>query len=68
MQTYSVPDMSCGHCKMSIETALSALPGTGAVTVDLPGHQVTLTGPVAPAAVMAALAEIGFPATPVAAK
>lgn len=60
MTTLSVPDMSCGHCKASIEAALAPLAAT--VEVDLPARRVRATG--APAeALVAALAAIGFPAT-----
>ena len=63
MTTLSVPDMSCGHCKASVEAALSPI-ATG-VTVDLPARKVTATG-APPEALIKALAAVGFPATEVA--
>ncbi len=65
MTTLSVPDMSCGHCKASVEAALTPLPGVQAVTVDLAAREVTIAGPATPPALIAALASIGFPAQPV---
>lgn len=62
MTQLSVPDMSCGHCKASVEAALSALPDAGAITVDLTTRQVTVAGKAAPEALLAALNTIGFPA------
>jgi copper chaperone len=62
MTLLSVPDMSCGHCKASVETALSALPGAGEITVDLPNRKVTVSGTAAPEALLSALNTIGFPA------
>lgn len=62
MTTLSVPDMTCGHCKASVEAALANLPGATGVAVDLPAHRVTIAGPAPAEAVIAALAEIGFPA------
>ncbi len=60
MITLSVPDMSCGHCKASVEAALAPL--AARVTVDLPARTVRPEG--APAeALIRALAEVGFPAT-----
>ncbi len=56
----SVPDMSCGHCKASVEGALAALPGAAPFTIDLQKREVEASGN--PAALLAALAEIGFPA------
>jgi copper chaperone len=60
MTLLSVPDMSCGHCKASVEAALSALPGAAPITVDLAKRQVTANG--APEVLIAALDQIGFPA------
>lgn len=60
MITLSVPDMSCGHCKASVEAALAPL--ADRVTVDLPARTVRAEG--APAeALVRALAAIGFPAS-----
>ncbi len=60
MTKLSVPDMSCGHCKASVEAALSPLSTN--VVVDLPNRQVKADG-AAPEALIKALAAIGFPAT-----
>ncbi|MBC2835403.1 heavy-metal-associated domain-containing protein [Paragemmobacter straminiformis] len=63
MTKLSVPDMTCGHCKASVESALAALPDAGAITVDLAAKTVTTTGPAAPSALLKALDEVGFPAS-----
>ncbi|MGB4826544.1 MAG: heavy-metal-associated domain-containing protein [Paracoccaceae bacterium] len=60
MTTLSVPDMSCGHCKASIEAALA--PIAAKVTVDLPARQVHAEG-APPEALIKALDAIGFPAS-----
>ncbi len=60
MTTLSIPDMSCGHCKASVEAALA--PMAVAITVDLPARQVDVQGAPDITAVLAALDEIGFPA------
>ena len=62
MTLLSVPDMSCGHCKASVEAALAALPATAPVAVDLTQRQVSVGGSAPAEALMQALAEIGFPA------
>lgn len=62
MITLSVPDMTCGHCKASVESALSGLPGVGSVSVDLSRHRVEVAGTAVPDTVLRALDEIGFPA------
>lgn len=63
MTKLSIPDMTCGHCKASVEGALRALPDAGDVTVDLTAKTATATGPAAPATLLKALDEVGFPAT-----
>jgi copper chaperone len=60
MTRLSVPDMSCGHCKASVEAALAPLGAL--VVVDLPNRQVKAEG-AAPEAMIKALAAVGFPAT-----
>ncbi len=64
MTLLSVPDMSCGHCKASVEAALAPLPGMAPVEVDLAKRQVRVAGPADQA--MTALEAIGFPARQVA--
>lgn len=39
---FSVPDMSCGHCKAAIETAVAG--AGGRAHVDLPQKRVTVEG------------------------
>jgi len=56
----SVPDMSCGHCKASVEAALAPL--SQSVAVDLAMRQVKVQGAADPAAIVSALNAIGFPA------
>lgn len=41
--TLTVPDISCGHCKSSIEGAVSGLPGVQQVTVHIEPRTVDLT-------------------------
>lgn len=66
MTTLNVPDMTCGHCKASVESALKSLADAGDVTVDLAAKTATATGSAAPAALLRALDEVGFPATVIA--
>jgi len=60
MTRLSVPDMNCGHCKASVEAALTPLGAR--VSVDLPARQVDVEG-IAPEAAIKALDAVGFPAT-----
>ncbi len=61
---YSVPDVSCGHCKMAIEKAVGAMPGVGKVEVDVEGRSVDIAfdeGVVGEDAILATLEEEGYP-------
>jgi copper chaperone len=41
--TLTVPEISCGHCKMSIEGAVSALAGIDRVEVTIDAHTVDVS-------------------------
>ena len=62
MLKLSVPDMSCGGCKASIEKVLGPLAAPSGLTIDLPARQVAFHGPADADQIIAALALIGFPA------
>lgn len=63
MTTLSVPDMTCGHCKATVESALGAVPQAGEVRVDLTTRKVEVTGPAPAAELLRALDAAGYPAT-----
>lgn len=59
--TFSVPGMTCGHCKASIETEVGGVPGVASVTVDLDSKDVVVTGTSLDRdAIVAAIDEAGF--------
>jgi copper chaperone len=60
--TLSVPEIHCGHCKMSIEGAVSALDGVSEATVDIDARTVTLRydAPVTLDAIVAAIEDQGY--------
>lgn len=66
MITLSVPDMNCGHCKASVEKALSRVDPAAAVTVDIPARRVTVETKAEAPALIAALAAVGFASAPAA--
>jgi len=56
--TFTVPDMTCGHCEKTIRNALNeALPGAE-VRIDLSSHKVVVDGDADTA--MAAMQEVGY--------
>jgi copper chaperone CopZ len=59
--TYSVPDVSCEHCRTAITGEVGGVPGVEAVDVDLDLCRVTVSGPgFDDAAVRAAIDEAGY--------
>jgi copper chaperone CopZ len=61
--TYTVPDMSCGHCKAAVTKELSALAGVQSVDVDLDTKLVIVTGEeLDDKAMRAAIKEAGYEA------
>ena len=59
--SYSVPDVSCGHCRMAIEREVSTVAGVAAVKVDLDTKTVTVSGDrLDAAAIVAAIDEAGY--------
>ena len=65
MKTFHIPDMSCGHCKATVEKAIKGLDPKAHINFDMDARQIALDSDMAPAHVHAALAEAGYPATPV---
>lgn len=45
--TLQVPDISCDHCKSSIESAVGALTGVDRVEVDVAARSVVVEHPTA---------------------
>ncbi len=61
--TYSVPGMSCGHCRTAITAEVGAVPGVETVAVDLEAKLVAVSGEhLDDAALVAAIDEAGYEA------
>ena len=62
--TYSVPGMSCGHCRAAITAEVTAVDGVDSVDVDLETKLVRISGEnLDDAALIAAIDEAGYEAT-----
>ena len=62
--TYSVPGMSCGHCRVAITAEVTAVAGVDSIDVDLDTKLVRITGEkLDDAALVAAIDEAGYEAT-----
>lgn len=62
MTTFSIPDMSCGHCKAAVEAAVLKLDPQASVVVDLKLRQAEVTTSLPDMALINALNAVGFPA------
>ncbi len=63
-KTYSVPDVSCEHCKRAIETAVGAMGGIGRVLVDIEHKTVDIDfdeAVASEATILSTLEEEGYP-------
>ncbi|MDA8381382.1 MAG: heavy-metal-associated domain-containing protein [Actinomycetota bacterium] len=62
--TYTVPGMTCDHCKHAVATEVKDVAGVADVTVDLASKLVTVTGDgLDDQALRAAIEEAGYEAT-----
>lgn len=65
--TLNVPDISCNHCKMSIEGAVNELDGIEQAQVDIPARTVDVAyddATVDRAAIVGAIEAIGYEVAP----
>lgn len=61
--TYTVPGMTCEHCRHAVSSELSAVAGVQAVEVDLETKLVTVTGDgLVDGTLRAAIDEAGYEA------
>jgi copper chaperone CopZ len=61
--TYSIPNISCGHCVHTIQTEVADLAGVESVVADEQSRQATIRfePPATEAQIKALLAEINYP-------
>ena len=62
--TYSIPNISCGHCVHTVKTELSDVQGVKSVEADAASKKATITfdAPATEEKIKAVLAEINYPA------
>lgn len=60
IRIYSVPGISCGHCKAAIEGEVGRVPGVDRVEVDVEAKTVRVEGTAADAEVRSAVDEAGY--------
>lgn len=65
MTVLSIPDMSCGHCKAAVTSALTSVQGVASVTVDLERRTASVEGDAPLSGLLTALDRAGYPSAPV---
>ena len=58
--TLKVPDMTCDHCKMTIEKALTLVSGVDQVRIKLPEKVVNVSGKIEVNSVVDAIRKAGY--------
>lgn len=59
-RTYSVPSISCEHCKRAIETEVDTLSDVSSVEVDVAAKTVTVEGEAGDEEIRSAIEEAGY--------
>jgi copper chaperone CopZ len=59
-RTYSVPDITCDHCKRSIEAEVGKVGDVDQVSVDIAKKTVRVEGSATDEAIRAAIEEAGY--------
>jgi len=64
MMTFTLPDMTCGHCVATVTKAIKTLDASAVVKADLASKTVAVDTSAQAAAVSKALEEAGYPNSP----
>src|SRR6476469_6581375 len=59
-QTYQITGMDCAGCARTVETGVAQLPGVESCSLTFPTARLTVTGPVAPEAVVGRVEALGY--------
>ena len=62
MPSFKIPDMTCGHCKETVEKAIFDLDETAKVMVDLDAHNVDVVTQATATDIVAVLKSAGYEA------
>jgi copper chaperone len=61
MTDLHVPDLSCGHCKATIEKAIKTLDPDAHISFDMDARNIHVTSGVATGMIVTTLSEAGYP-------
>lgn len=63
MTTLLIPEMTCGHCKATVEKTIKSLDPAATLDFDMTARSVTLSSTAALPALQAALSQAGYETT-----
>lgn len=63
MTTFTVPGMSCGHCKAAIEKAVTAADSSAAIAFDMDARRIDVSSSLTVEDLTALLAKEGYSST-----
>ena len=63
MTTFNIPNMSCGHCKATVQKTIHAIDPEAKIEFDMAARRITLESGAKSDNVQVALAAAGYPAT-----
>jgi len=61
MTTFHIPDMSCGHCKATVENAVRDVDAEAVLTFDMPNRSVEIQSQIDGTRLQAVLSGAGYP-------
>jgi copper chaperone len=64
MKAFHILDMSCDHCKETVEKTIKTLDPQAHIDFDMDARQIRLDSQAAIETLTAALSKAGYPATP----
>lgn len=66
MSKFSVPEMSCGHCKASIEKAVLDADAGAELSFDMEAREIEVDSTLDTAEIIATMKDAGYEASPLA--
>ncbi|AZY95929.1 MULTISPECIES: heavy-metal-associated domain-containing protein [unclassified Paracoccus (in: a-proteobacteria)] len=63
MTTFNIPNMSCGHCKATVQKTIHAIDPEAQIEFDMALRTIALESRAKPDNLQVALAAAGYPAT-----
>jgi copper chaperone len=60
MTKFSIPDMTCGHCKKTVEEAIHQVDTKATIEIDLEKHVASVASSVDVQQLISALDDVGY--------